>query len=68
MYADGSKLYGTSNTIGKCETIKSDLILMKEYLDLWQLKVNVQKCEILSFWNKNDPYEYVLDGNIPHVE
>ena len=64
LYADDSKLYGTSNTVGECETIKEDLILMKEYLHLQQLKVNVEKCEILSFGNNNDPYEYVLNGNI----
>ena len=64
LYADDSKLYGISNTVEDCETIKEDLILMKEYLDLWQLKVNIEKCEILSFGNNNDLNEYVLDGNI----
>ena len=61
MYADDTKLYCKVNDIEDCNIAANDLDNIFEYFDLWQLNINVDKCEIVHLGNNNLFYPYTID-------
>ena len=45
-------LYKAIRTDGDCVSLQSDLNVLQEWADVWQMKFNVQKCQHISFCSK----------------
>ena len=64
LYADDTKLYSRVNDIEDCNRVANDLDNLFEYFDLWQLKINVEKCETVHLGNSNVFYPYTIDDRL----
>ena len=61
LYADDTKLYCRVNDIEQCRRAANDLDNLFEYFDLWQLNINIDKCEMVHLGNSNLFYPYTID-------
>ena len=53
LFADDSKFYHISNNISDCLEFANDIIGIQEWLDMWQLKINLTKCVVLHLGHSN---------------
>ena len=71
LYADDVLLYKVIRTDGDCVSLQSDLNVLQEWADVWQMKFNVQKCQHISFCSKqvqiNSRY-MICNGIIKQVD
>lgn len=58
LYADDSKLYNKINTVDDCLDLADDLLNIQHWFDLWQLRINVNKCELLHIGRNNINFPY----------
>ena len=62
LYADDAKVYTRVRSISDCLTLNDDFLNIVEWMDKWQMKINVDKCEILSIGHNNPHFPYRLDN------
>ena len=55
MYADDTKLFGPAE---EHEQIQTDLDLLVDWADKWQMQFNAEKCSVLHLGNKNKRHQY----------
>ena len=46
LYADDSKLYRDATSIEQCQALERDILTINDWLQSWQLKINLEKCEV----------------------
>jgi len=61
LYADDSKIYGRANDELGCISLWEDLRNVQSFFNEWQLKVNIDKCEVLHIGYNNAGFRYKLD-------
>ena len=62
LYADDSKLYGSSTTLIERMKIADNLTKIDNWCFDWQLSINSNKCEVLHLGTSNSKYPYILNG------
>jgi hypothetical protein len=55
LYADDSKLFHTIKSEGSCRQLQCDLNNVVKWCNVWKLKLNLDKCHVISFTNKSSP-------------
>ena len=61
LFADDAKVYGFPNETNNLQT---DLDNVAKFLSDWQLKINLDKCEVIHLGNKNVSKSYSIDGSV----
>ena len=71
LYADDVLLYKVIKSDEDCISLQSDLNVLQEWADVWQMKFNAQKCQHISFCSKqvqiNSRY-MICNGIIKQVD
>ena len=64
LYADDSKLFHTIKSKGSCRQLQCDLNNVVKWCNVWKLKLNLDKCLVISFTNKRSLtlHEYRIDN------
>ena len=62
LYADDSKIYKIINSATDCLEMAEDLLNLEDWVSAWQMKLNINKCELLSVGSSNVDYPYKLNG------
>ena len=65
LFADDLKLYSVYNSTDCSLNLQQSVDQLVYWSNLWQLKININKCHVLSIRNKsgtNTSFQYVLDG------
>ena len=64
LYADDSKLYQNISDTVDCDNLQSDLRSVEKWCKTWKLKLNHNKCMVISFTNKKKPikFNYILNN------
>ena len=60
IFADDTKIY---NSTDKSEVIQGDIDALINWSKTWQLKFNVQKCNVLHIGKSNNNEDYFMDSN-----
>jgi len=65
MYADDAKVYRTIQSKMDEVRLQSTLNKLKEWSDTWLLKLNIDKCKVVSYSvrDKIDTGYYITEGN-----
>lgn len=65
LFADDVKLYcKVDNDANVVSDLSSALANIKEWADLWQLSISVEKCAVLAVGKNNPKREYHVDGEV----
>ena len=67
LYADDAKLYGSA-TEETCRVIQDDLSNACNYFSKWQLKINVNKCQVMCIGHNNPQSRYFIDNEPLPIE
>ena len=61
IFADDVTLYQSNED---CEVLQADLDSISHWCNLWQMKLNPSKCEVLCITNKHSPtsFDYQING------
>ena len=64
IFADDVTLYATVQTVQDCQILQDDLNSISRWCDMWQLRLNPSKCEVLCITNKRSPlyFDYKIGG------
>ena len=62
LYADDSKLYGDATNIEECQILEQDICAVHDWLQSWQLRINLDKCEVLNLSRASLQFSYNVDG------
>ena len=62
MYADDVAIYHKVNNKKDCNNFQKDLAAVQEWAHKWQMNINIDKCKILHFGNKNENTIYYLNN------
>lgn len=65
MFADDLKLYSIYNSADGISNLQQSLDQLVTWSNMWQLKINISKCHVLSIRSKsktNTSNQYLLDG------
>ena len=66
MFADDIKMYAVFNDIQDVCFLQSSLDLIAAWCETWQLKINVQKSNVLHLGSKNPKYNYfIFSSSVP---
>ena len=60
MFADDTKLYGTSSTNDDVRVIQADIDAAVEWADRWQLPFNEEKCKVMHLGRRNAGSQYTM--------
>jgi hypothetical protein len=65
LYADDLKLFSPISSVSDCKLLQTDIDSLSNWCSVWKLKLNVPKCNVLTFTNKkhNVLYSYKLYGS-----
>jgi len=65
LYADDAKVYKTIQSKGDEASLQSIINKLKEWSDRWLLKLNIDKCKVVSYSMRDilDTVYYIIDGN-----
>ena len=68
LYADDAKIYKTFTTTDDEECLQKALDKMKDWCDNWLLKMNINKCKVISYGIKNvvETADYIKDDNVKY--
>ena len=67
MYADDTKLFSALLSENSTNNLKSDLILLQEWSEKFQMKFHPEKCHVMHIGNNNPRNEYTMtNGNQQH--
>ena len=55
MYADDCMLYRQIETHSDSITLQNDLLTLEEWERKWKMKMNIDKCKVLTVSLKNNP-------------
>ena len=61
MYADDVTIYAIADNPNVHKLIQNDLNNLIHWADIWQLKINFDKCHVIHFGHKNSNFEYYFD-------
>ena len=64
LYADDSKLYGDATTIEQCQAFERDILAVNDWLQSWQLRINLEKCEVLHFSRYPLEFSYKVNNRV----
>lgn len=64
MYADDTKIYLDVGSANDCNRLQADLNNLSNYYLNNRIKVNIKKCQIITFTRKRNPvpFDYVIQG------
>ena len=64
IFADNVTWYKTIRSTEDCEALQTNLVSICHWCNLWQMKLNPSKCEVLCILNKRSPlsFDYQLSG------
>ena len=60
LFADDTELYRSVDSYGDSNTIQMDLYELDNWSSSWQMKFNIQKCEVLHLGKKKHPMNFYL--------
>ena len=60
MYADDVKIYHKVNNKKDYNNFQKNLAAVQEWAHKWQMNINIDKCKVLHFGNKNENKTYYL--------
>ena len=60
MYGDDTKVYGEADSEGDIKKLQSDLDILADWADAWQLKFNADKCKVLHLGNSHHKATYKM--------
>lgn len=65
LFADDLKMYIKINSVNDCEKLQSDLVRFSNWCSTNKLKINIDKCAIISFTRRKNPliHKYSLDNH-----
>lgn len=68
LYADDMKLFCNVNSEADCEKLQNELKKVNDWCSLNNLPLNVEKCNVMSYYRKQSPIlkEYQLNDKILH--
>jgi hypothetical protein len=58
MYADDTKIFMRVRNIGDCLLLQRDLNSINEWCQRWKLRLNLDKCEIMTGTNRANTLEF----------
>ena len=64
LFADDAKLYIATSTLAQSDMLQEDLNKIVEYFTVWQLKVNINKCETIHLGFNNMMRNYEINNVI----
>ena len=66
LFADDTLIYSTIESYNDAAKLQSDLTVLEEWAQKWQMKFNPSKCHVLRISRKQNPVEsdYVLTGKV----
>ena len=64
MFADDTKLYGSSSTLNQKRTIQDDLSKLQTWSNTWQLRFNETKCTSLYLGKDNTKHVYTMSSSL----
>ena len=64
LYADDLKLYREISDVSECNLLQIDILALSNWCIKWRLKLNISKCNSITFTNKKKYHTFVykLDG------
>ena len=64
IFADDVTLHANVQTVQDCQILQADLNSISRWCDMWQLRLNPSKCEVLCITNKRSPlyFDYKIGG------
>ena len=62
MYADDVTIYHKVNNKKDYDNFQKDLAAVQEWAHKWQMNINIDKCKVLHFGNKNENKTYYLNN------
>ena len=71
MYADDSKIFSTIKNVSDSILLQNDLGNLHDWCKEWQLDLNLEKCQSITFTNKPNPLQfhyYLGDRELERVE
>ena len=57
------KIYAPLTNINDCTNLQTDLNLTNQFLNSWQLNLNIDKCEIVHIGARNNYHRYVINNS-----
>jgi len=64
LYADDSKMYSRANNIEQCNNFNKDIINVNKWFESWQLKINLEKSEVLHLGHNSLLHPYAINEDI----
>ena len=62
MYTDDVTIYHKVNNKKDYNNFQKDLAAVQEWAHKWQINININKCKVLHFGNKNENKTYYLNN------
>jgi len=63
LFADDAKLYKAVKTVNVCLDMSDDILNIESWIEEWQMRINISKCELLRIGYNNLSFPYKV-GNI----
>ena len=57
------KIYAPLTKLNECTNLQTDLNLTNQFLNSWQLNLNIDKCEIVHIGARNNYHRYVINNS-----
>ena len=64
IFADDTKVYRSVSHPPQCQDLQSDIDLIVDWSDQWQLPFNEAKCKCLHIGPRNQEHVYTIRGNV----
>ena len=63
-FADDTKITASISLVEERNIIQTDLSILMEWSEEWQMKFNVNKCKVMHYRFTNSSYEYLMNNEI----
>ena len=63
-FADGRKITASISSVEEQNIIQTDLTMLMEWSEEWQMMFNVNKCKVMHFGYNNPSYEYSMNDEV----
>ena len=64
IYADDISLYAVVNTPADKIAVQNELNLLHNWVSLWGLKINFDKCKVMHFGRYNNRFDYYIGNHL----
>ena len=63
-FADDTKITASISSVEERNILQTDLTRLMEWSEKWQMKFNVNKCQVMHYGFNNPSYEYLMNDEV----